>query len=304
MKKKETTGSLMLFVTAMIWGSAFLAQQSGMEHIGPFTMQAIRYTLAGLALLPFIAICDKMGKFTKKPVTHEEKKFQYGSGAVCGVLLCAASILQQYGLLYTSVGKSGFITALYIVLVPLIGLLFGRKTDVFTWIYAVIAVVGLYILSVSGAVSVNVGDLLTLGCAVIFALHILKIDSVSGKLDGVRLACTQFFVCAALSYVGMFALETPVWSDILRSWFPIVYAGVMSGGVAYTMQILGPAERAADGRIDDHESGIGVCGAVRLADRRADALRPGAARLRDHVRSHRTLAAAAAQACKKGINQA
>ena len=92
MKKKETTGSLMLFVTAMIWGSAFLAQQSGMEHIGPFTMQAIRYTLAGLALLPFIAICDKMGKFTKKPVTHEEKKFQYGSGAVCGVLLCAASM--------------------------------------------------------------------------------------------------------------------------------------------------------------------------------------------------------------------
>ena len=239
MKKKETTGSLMLFVTAMIWGSAFLAQQSGMEHIGPFTMQAIRYTLAGLALIPFIAICDKMGKFTKKPVTHEEKKFQYGSGAVCGVLLCAASILQQYGLLYTSVGKSGFITALYIVLVPLIGLLFGRKTDVFTWIYAVIAVVGLYILSVSCAVSVNVGDLLTLGCAVIFALHILKIDSVSGKLDGVRLACTQFFVCAALSYVGMFALETPVWSDILRSWFPIVYAGVMSGGVSYTMQILG-----------------------------------------------------------------
>ena len=217
MKKKETTGSLMLFVTAMIWGSAFLAQQSGMEHIGPFTMQAIRYTLAGLALLPFIAICDKMGKFTKKPVTHEEKKFQYGSGAVCGVLLCAASILQQYGLLYTSVGKSGFITALYIVLVPLIGLLFGRKTDVFTWIYAVIAVVGLYILSVSGAVSVNVGDLLTLGCAVIFALHILKIDSVSGKLDGVRLACTQFFVCAALSYVGMFALETPVWSEDRKS---------------------------------------------------------------------------------------
>ena len=102
MKKKETTGSLMLFVTAMIWGSAFLAQQSGMEHIGPFTMQAIRYTLAGLALLPFIAICDKTGKFTKKPVTHEEKKFQYGSGAVCGVLLCAASILQQYGLLYLS----------------------------------------------------------------------------------------------------------------------------------------------------------------------------------------------------------
>ncbi len=198
MKKKETTGSLMLFVTAMIWGSAFLAQQSGMEHIGPFTMQAIRYTLAGLALLPFIAICDKMGKFTKKPVTHEEKKFQYSSGAVCGVLLCAASILQQYGLLYTSVGKSGFITALYIVLVPLIGLLFGRKTDVFTWIYAVIAVVGLYILSVSGAVSVNVGDLLTLGCAVIFALHILKIDSVSGKLDGVRLACTQF-LCARRS---------------------------------------------------------------------------------------------------------
>ena len=115
-------------------------------------------------MLPFIAICDKTGKFTKKPVTHEEKKFQYGSGAVCGVLLCAASILQQYGLLYTSVGKSGFITALYIVLVPLIGLLFGRKTDVFTWIYAVIAVVGLYILSVSCAVSVNVGDLLTLGC--------------------------------------------------------------------------------------------------------------------------------------------
>ena len=239
MKQKQTAGSLMLFVTAMIWGSAFLAQQSGMDYIGPFTMQAVRYTLAGLALLPFIAVCDRVGRFTKKPVTREEKRFQYGSGAVCGILLCAASILQQYGLLYTSVGKSGFITALYIVLVPLIGLLFGKKTDLFTWLYAVIAVVGLYILSVSGSVSINKGDLLTLGCAVIFALHILKIDSASDRIDGVRLACTQFFVCAALSYVGMFLLEKPVWSDILSCWFPIVYAGVMSGGVAYTMQILG-----------------------------------------------------------------
>ena len=239
MKKKETTGSLMLFVTAMIWGSAFLAQQSGMEHIGPFTMQAIRYTLAGLALLPFIAICDKMGKFTKKPATREEQKFQYVSGTVCGVLLCAASILQQYGLLYTSVGKSGFITALYIVLVPLIGLLFGRKTDVFTWIYAVIAVVGLYILSVSGAVSVNVGDLLTLGCAVLFTFHICYISAVSPRMDGVRLSCVQFFVCSALSAIGMFVFESPDWASIRSCWLPIVYAGVFSGGVAYTFQIIG-----------------------------------------------------------------
>ena len=239
MKKRETAGCLMLFVTAMIWGSAFLAQQSGMEHIGPFTMQTVRYLLAGLVLLPFVAIFDKTGKITKKPVTREERRLQYGSGAICGVLLCVASILQQYGLIYTSVGKSGFITALYIVLVPLIGLLFGRKTDVFTWIYALIAVAGLYILSMSGAVTVNKGDLLTLCCAVGFALHILKIDSVTGRVDGVRLACTQFFVCAALSAVGMVLLERPVWSDILAGWFPIVYAGVLSGGVAYTMQILG-----------------------------------------------------------------
>ena len=237
--KKQTAGTLMLFLTAMIWGSAFLAQQSGMEHIGPFTMQAIRYLLAGAALLPFIGVCDRLGKFTKKPVSAAEKRFQYGAGAICGVLLCVASILQQYGLLYTSVGKSGFITALYIVLVPLIGLLFGRKTDLFTWLYALLAVVGLYILSVAGSFSVNLGDGLTLACAVFFAIHILYIDAVSARVDGVRLACTQFFVCSALSFAGMAILETPSWSAICSAWFPIVYAGVLSGGLAYTMQILG-----------------------------------------------------------------
>ena len=239
MRQKQTTGTLMLFITAMIWGSAFLAQQSGMDHIGPFTMQAMRYTLAGIVLLPFIAICDKTGKFTKKPVTKKEKRLQRSAGVICGVLLCVASILQQYGLLYTSVGKSGFITALYIVLVPMIGLLFGRKTDIFTWIYAVIAVIGLYILSIAGGFSINLGDGLTLACAFFFALHILYIDSVSERIDGVRLACTQFFVCAALSYVGMIVTETPEWKGILASWFPIVYAGVCSGGIGYTLQILG-----------------------------------------------------------------
>lgn len=237
--KKQTTGTIMLFLTAMIWGSAFLAQQSGMEYIGPFTMQAVRYLLAGLALLPFIGICDRLGKFTKKPVTAAEKRLQYGAGALCGVLLCVASILQQYGLLYTSVGKSGFITALYIVLVPLLGLVIGRKTDLFTWLYALLAVAGLYILSIADSFSINLGDGLTLACAFFFAIHILYIDSVSGRVDGVRLACTQFFVCSALSFVGMFLLETPSWSAILSAWFPIVYAGVLSGGAAYTMQILG-----------------------------------------------------------------
>lgn len=237
--KKQACGTWMLFLTAMIWGSAFLAQQSGMAHIGPFTMQAVRYTLAGLVLLPFIAVCDKTGRFTRKPANAAERKLQYGVGALCGVLLCCGSIFQQYGLLYTSVGKSGFITALYIVLVPLIGLLFGRKTDIFTWIYALIAVVGLYILSIGSGFSINLGDGLTLICTVFFALHILVIDTFSARVDGVRLACTQFFVCAALSCVGMFVLEAPSWRAILSGWFPIVYAGVMSGGVAYTLQILG-----------------------------------------------------------------
>lgn len=237
--KQQTKGCLMLLLTAMIWGAAFVAQSEGMELVGPFTMQATRFFLAGLVLLPVIAFCDRRGITQNRPITQVARRHCAVSGLVCGLLLFAASTLQQFGLLYTTVGKSGFITALYIILVPILSLALGKRAGTRLWACVAISLVGLYFLCLRGASGINTGDLLTFGCAVVFSFHILYVDSVSGSLDGVRLSCMQFFVCSALSAVCMFVFETPSWSAILRCWLPIVYAGVLSGGAGYTLQILG-----------------------------------------------------------------
>ena len=236
---KQTKGCILLLLCAMIWGAAFVAQSEGMQYVGPFTMGATRFFLAGLVLLPVIRVLDRKGWSQNRPATKEDKKRQLSAGAICGVLLFAATTLQQFGLLDTTVGKSGFVTALYIVFVPIVGVLTGKKAGLRVWLCAAAAVFGMYLLCVGSGFSVTSGDLLTLGCAVLFTFHICYISAVSPRMDGVRLSCVQFFVCSALSAIGMFVFESPDWASIRSCWLPIVYAGVFSGGVAYTFQIIG-----------------------------------------------------------------
>lgn len=236
---KQLKGSILLLLCAMIWGAAFVAQSEGMQYVGPYTMGATRFFLAGLVLLPVIAVLDKKGWSQNRPMTGRERLRQLRAGLVCGVLLFAATTLQQFGLLQTTVGKSGFVTALYLIFVPIVGVFSGKKPAARIWICAAIAVVGMYILCVGAGFSVSRGDLLTLGCALLFTLHICYVGAVAPYVDGVRLSCVQFFVCSALSAVGMLLTESPDWDSIRSCWLPIVYAGVFSGGVAYTFQIIG-----------------------------------------------------------------
>ena len=218
--KQQTRGSLMLLLCAMVWGAAFVAQSEGMNYVGPFTMQATRYFLSGLVLLPVIALRDKKG-ISVRPAGKAAKR-QLLCGVICGALLCTASIIQQYGIIHTTVGKSGFITTMYIILVPFLGLFVKLRVKLMNWVCAVLALTGLYLL-----------------CAVFFACHILFIDRTCHNLDGVRLSCVQFFTASALSILPMLLLEKPSLAAVTSAWLPIVYAGVFSGGVGYTLQILG-----------------------------------------------------------------
>ena len=237
--KQQTRGSLMLLLCAMVWGAAFVAQSEGMNYVGPFTMQATRYFLSGLVLLPVIALRDKKG-VSARPAGNAAKH-QLLCGVICGAILCTASIIQQFGILHTTVGKSGFITTMYIILVPFLGLFVKLRVKLMNWVCALIALAGLYLLCAGseGLSGVNYGDWLTLLCAVFFACHILFIDRACHDLDGVRLSCVQFFTASAISAVFMLLLEKPSWAAISSAWLPIVYAGVFSGGVGYTLQILG-----------------------------------------------------------------
>lgn len=243
MKKLKNVG--LLLITATLWGVAFVAQEVGMEHIRPFTFTAVRNLLGAVALLIIGISTDLVKrKKTKETITKEERKIRLKSflkaGLICGVVFFAATNMQQFGLLFTTAGKSGFISACYIVLVPIIGLAFGRKCPVFIWISVLATIVGLYLLCAGdGFTSLNKGDLITLGSAALFAVHILVIDKFANKVDGVKLACAQCTVNAVLSGICMFIFESPDITLILKAWIPIIYAGVFSSGLAYMFQILG-----------------------------------------------------------------
>lgn len=221
MKKMTGKNTLMLFLTAFIWGTAFVAQSVGMDYIGPFTFTCVRSLIGGIFLIPCICFLDKWrakndgAERQKKADRKEEKKNVILGGICCGLALCVASNLQQIGIQYTTVGKAGFITALYIVLVPIFGIFLKKKAGVRIWISVAISVAGLYLLCITDKLVLAKGDILVLLCAVIFTIHILVIDYFSPKADGVRIACTQFFI-----------------------------TGVLSSGVAYTLQIV--AQKDAD----------------------------------------------------------
>jgi drug/metabolite transporter (DMT)-like permease len=242
--------SLLLFLTAAIWGVAFVAQSVGMEYIEPFTFNAVRSLIGAVVLLPCIQILGRGKKTTElaegggAPCVAKGKGFAdktlWIGGISCGVCLFVASNLQQFGILYTTVGKAGFITAMYIVIVPLLGIFIGKKTNRKIWAAVALAVAGLYLLCMTeGSLTLQKGDLLVGCCAVVFSLHILIIDYFAPKVDGVRMSCIQFLVCGLLSLVCMFLFETPELTLILQAWLPVLYAGVMSCGVAYTLQIVG-----------------------------------------------------------------
>jgi len=238
--QKRTFGNTLLLLGAMIWGAAFVAQTVGMEYVEPFTFQACRSFLGSFVLLPVIAVLDQRGN-PKKPKTKADRRQLLISGIICGILLFAACSLQQLGLLYTTAGKSGFITNLYIILVPLIGVLLGKKVNPLIWVSVVLAAIGLFLLCGTQTMAIGKGELLTLGCSVAFAFHILYIDKVSDQVDGVRLSSLQFFVCGVISTVIMALFESPNPQSIAQCWLPICYAGILSSGVAYTFQIVGQA---------------------------------------------------------------
>lgn len=236
--------NFLLVLTALIWGCAFVAQSVGVEYVGPFTMNSVRTILGGLTLLPVIFVLNrkKNKKENLESICKEERKQErktlFLGGICCGCLLAVASSLQQIGIMYTTAGKAGFITALYILIVPIFGLVIGKKVGIKVWIGVGLAAVGMYCLCITDGFSIGMGDVLVLICAVIFSFHILAIDYFSPKVDGVKMSCIQFWVCGILCGIPMILTEHPQISQIMEAWLPIAYAGVLSCGVAYTLQIV------------------------------------------------------------------
>ena len=243
MRQTSWKNPLLLFLTALIWGSAFVAQSVGMDYVGAFTFSFTRCMIGGAVLIPCIYLLDKW-KEKEEPAAEisdpaVQRKTLLAGGVCCGIALCVASNLQQFGIKYTTVGKAGFITAMYIVLVPLLGIFLRKTVGLRVWVSVALAVAGLYLLCITEGFSIGRGDFLVLLCAFVFSLHILIIDYFSPKVDGVKMSCIQFFVCGLLSGVCMLIWEKPQLSAILQAWMPILYAGVLSCGVAYTLQIVG-----------------------------------------------------------------
>ncbi|HJF93585.1 MAG TPA: DMT family transporter [Lachnoclostridium phocaeense] len=228
--------AFMLFLTAFIWGTAFVAQSMGMDYLGPFGFNGIRSLIGGVALLPCIYI---LGKINKNSNEKGDVKTLAAGGICCGLALFAASSMQQIGIQYTTAGKAGFITAFYIVLVPVFGIFLGKKTGWKIWLAVALALAGLYFLCITESFSVGRGDIYVFIGALLFTVHILVIDYFAPRTDGVKMSCIQFFVAGILSMFPMAAFETTTVEGIMSSWGPLLYAGVLSCGVAYTLQIIG-----------------------------------------------------------------
>ena len=245
MKKTELTSAVLLFLAAFIWGVAFVAQSVGMDYVGPFTFNGCRFLLGGVVLTPFAVIREKKYQKSKTylSMTEEQQRNHRETtlwgGLCCGIAICIASSFQQAGMLYTSVGKAGFITALYIVLVPVMGVFMKKKVPSIVWVGVILAAIGFYFLCITESFSINYGDILIFICAVCFTFHILIIDYFAPKADGVALSCIQFWFSGIVCMGIAFLKETFDFGAIIQAAVPILYAGVMSCGVAYTLQIIG-----------------------------------------------------------------
>ena len=238
---KKMQSNILLLLTAIIWGSAFVAQKSGMDYVEPFTFNGIRTFIGGLVLIPVIFFMEKKNppeEISREEKTKKNKELLIG-GICCGLALFAASSLQQFGVSYTTAGKAGFITTLYVVFVPIISVLLRKKVRPIMWLCVAMGAVGLYLLCMTDAsFRLTFGDTLVLLCAVAFAVHILTVDHFSPKMDGIKLSCIQFLTVGIVSMVCMFIFGHPDIHAILDCAVPILYAGMLSCGLGYTFQVV------------------------------------------------------------------
>jgi len=237
--RKKLQGIFCLLSATIIWGCAFVAQSIGMDHIGPFTFQAVRCFLAVIGLLPVIAVADIFKKDGLTFLARWKSTQLWKAGILCGIPLFLACNLQQLGLVEVDAGKSGFLTAMYIVIVPLIGLFLKKKPSVLVPISVALAVIGLYFLSCAGVNSISTGDLLLLACALMFAIQIVLVDALAQQLDALRVNLIQALVCSVLSGIMVLFTEDPSWDGIISCTVPLCYTGFLSMGAAYSLQIIG-----------------------------------------------------------------
>ena len=233
MTKNILKNDALLLLTSLIWGFAFVAQRVGMNFIGPYTFNAVRFILGPFSLLPLICF-----RWKKIPSENKKVKPYLLNGLLAGSVIFIASTLQQIGIVYTTAGNAGFITGFYVVLVPIMGLFLRHKVGLIRWIAALLALTGLYFLSVSQGFSMGKGDNLVLFSAVFWALHIIVVGYVSPRLDPLIFSFTQFFICGILSFIGAFLFEDPQWHGIVLASGPILYGAFLSVGVAYTLQVI------------------------------------------------------------------
>lgn len=244
-QKTQWKGVVMLMLTALIWGSSFVAQSVGMESVEAFTFNGIRTLMGAVVLIPFILIRDKMqsrsmtAEQIKERKVKDKKVLRYG--LILGVVFCAACNFQQFAFEYSTSGKIAFITALYMFFVPLFGLFLKKRVPLLTWICVIFGFVGLYFLSIGpgGLGSINRGDIRAFICAIFYAVHILLIEKFAPDVDGIKLSCMQFVVSGVITCILMFIFETPQMSAIRTAIVPLLYSGIMSCGLAYTFQIIG-----------------------------------------------------------------
>lgn len=238
MNNKRSRANALLFLTAAIWGFAFVAQRVGSKYVGAFTFNAIRFCLGSLSLIPLIIYFNKKKKSKDETIIEPSTKEVILSGIILGTILFTGSTLQQTGIMSTTTGKASFITGLYMVIVPIIGIFLKHKIGRNSWIGVVLAVVGLYLLSINENLTMSFGDMLELIGAFFWAAHILAIDYFSSKIDSLKLSCIQFATCSFLSLISALAFEQIRLSNILQASTSILYGGLLSVGVAYTLQVV------------------------------------------------------------------
>lgn len=238
-KNRNLTGALMLLVASLIWGSAFVAQRLGSGLITPLTFVAARSLVGGIFLIPFTYILGKGERGAKQKTNKGKNSGQLIlGGIVCGGFMALGSVLQQFGVTYTTAGKAGFITALYIIIVPVMSLFFKKRASWLVWVGIAVATVGMYLLCVKESLTIEKGDFFVLLCAFAFSAHILSIGYFAPRVNSVKLACVQLFAAFVVCSIPAMIFEKPSFTGILSCWAPILYAGVLSSGVAYTLQVV------------------------------------------------------------------